>query len=59
MFGTDHPFFAPRERGPRMDRATWSTAAATHAAIDALPQDQQRAVARDNAVRLLRLDDRS
>jgi predicted TIM-barrel fold metal-dependent hydrolase len=56
MFGTDHPFFAPRERGPRMDTLSWSTAAATHAAIDALPADQQRAVARENAMRLLRLE---
>lgn len=58
MFGSDHPFFAPRARGPGMDAIPWATPTATHAAITAaFATDAERAaVLQGNAVRLLRLD---
>ncbi len=56
MFGSDHPFFAPRVRGPPMDAAPWATPTATRAAVEGgLPPQQRAAVLRENAARLLRL----
>ena len=59
MFGSDHPCFAPRARGPAMDLMPWATPTATHAAIAdafALDEELRSGALRGNAARLLRLE---
>jgi predicted TIM-barrel fold metal-dependent hydrolase len=55
MFGTDHPFFPPRDPPPDLDRALWPSPRENYAAIAGLDAAEQPALLRENAQRILAL----
>ena len=55
MFGTDHPFFPPRDAALDLATCMWPSPQENYAAIEGLPVAQQQAVLNANARRILRL----
>ena len=55
MFGTDHPFFPPRDAALDLATCLWPSPQENYAAIEGLPVAQQQAVLNANARRILRL----
>lgn len=55
MFGTDHPFFPPHDPPPDLDRALWPSPRENYAAIAGLRPEEQPALLRENARRILAL----
>ena len=55
MFGTDHPFFPPRDASLDLATCLWPSPQENYAAIEGLPADQQQAILNANARRILAL----
>jgi len=55
MFGTDHPFFPPRDATLDLAACLWPSPQENYAAIDGLPAEQQQAILNANARRIMAL----
>ncbi|MFN7192127.1 MAG: amidohydrolase family protein, partial [Rhodospirillales bacterium] len=55
MFGTDHPFFPPRDATLDLAACLWPSPQENYAAIDDLPAEQQQAILNVNARRIMAL----